>query len=53
MQNAMAFFMTLVEEEFYEVLRFLGALMHFVPWRTYITLRGEYAALVSWPAEAA
>jgi hypothetical protein len=42
-----------VEEEFSEVRRFLGALSYLVPWRTYIPLRQEYAAFVTWPADAA
>src|SRR5215204_5943069 len=35
----------------YELQRFLGALAHFVSWRTYTPLRQEYAAAVTWPAE--
>jgi hypothetical protein len=33
--------------EFSEVRGFLGALMCFVPWRTYIPLSQEYAAFVT------
>jgi hypothetical protein len=33
--------------------RFLGALRRFVPWRTYIPLRKEYGAFVTWPTDAA
>jgi hypothetical protein len=33
--------------EFSEVRSFFGALTRFVPWRTYIPLRQEYAAFVT------
>ena len=36
--------------EFSEVL---GDVEHFVPWRTYTHLTQEYAAFVTWPADAA
>jgi hypothetical protein len=39
--------------EFSEVRRFLGDVEHFVPWRTYTHLTQEYAAFLTWPAEAA
>jgi hypothetical protein len=39
--------------EFSEVRHFLGALMCFVPWRTYIPLIQEYAAFVTWQVDAA
>jgi hypothetical protein len=42
-----------VELEFSEVRHFLGALMCFVPWRTYIPLIQEYAAFVTWQVDAA
>ena len=32
--------------------RYLGALTCFVLWRTYTRLTQEYAALVTWPADA-
>jgi hypothetical protein len=38
---------------FSEVRRFLGALTCFVRWSTYIPLTQEYAAVVTWPVDAA
>jgi len=36
-----------------EVQRFLRALSCFVPWRTYTPFEQEYAAFVTWLADAA
>jgi hypothetical protein len=39
--------------EFSDGRRFVATLTCFVPWRTYTPLAQEYAALVTWPVDAA